>query len=145
MSEPGFREVDKRQRGLIPALQDLADGMVTLFQQHLALARAEMKNDATVAIRYGAALVFSVTIVFLGYTLLNTAVILFSALAFGLTGAAVASIVLAATNALYGGLAIRTLLARMQEDGLGPRIAGAEIKRSREWAKMIQAQNSPET
>lgn len=144
MSEPRSRDDGRQQRGLIPALQDLTDGMVTLFQQHLALVRAEMKNDATVAIRYGAALVFFVTIVFLGYVLLNTAVILFSAWAFGLPGAAISSVILAGTNALYGGLAIRTIVARMREDGLGPRIAGAEIKRSRKWAKMIQAQSNSE-
>ncbi len=135
---------EREPRGLLPALQDLADGMVTLFQQHLALTRAELKNDASIALRYAAVLVFFVTIVFLGYTLLNVAVILFAGLAFGLLGAALAAVVLAITNALYGGLAIKTVVERMQEDRLGPRIAGAEIKRSKEWAKMIQAQNNGE-
>lgn len=128
-----------RARGLMPGLQDLADGMVTLFQQHLRLFKVELKYDAMIAAKYAIAITCFASIALVGFSLLNVSVVLFAALAWGTAGAAVSCLGLAALNSWIGLSAIREILSRMRHDNLGPIVTGDEVERSKAWAKNVQS------
>ncbi len=134
---------DRRENtGLVRAFQGLTEGLVQLFQQHLELFGLELKHDATVAGRYASAFVFYVAISLLGYALLNIAAILFAGVAAGVLGMAICASALAIINLGMASHAMLVTFERMKASGIGPKIAGGELDRSKTWAKQIQTKDS---
>ncbi|MEZ4461878.1 MAG: phage holin family protein [bacterium] len=125
-------------------MQTLTEDVVSLFREHLTLFRVELKRDTAIAARYAFALAFFAIISLLGFALLNLAAILFAGWAFGLLGMAVSASVLCGIHLGFGLRAFAIVARRIQEDELGPRLAGNELERSRQWATK-QVPNSQHT
>lgn len=117
------------------ALQGLTEDLVVLFREHLRLFGTEIRRDTAIAGRYAGAMIFFGIIALGAYGLLNLSVILFSGWALGLPGMAWSSLVLSMVNAAVAMRSLKTVVERLQEDKLGPRIAASELERSRTWAK----------
>jgi uncharacterized membrane protein YqjE len=133
----------KRSEGSIAAvIQTLSDDLIVLFREHLRLFRVELKQDATIAARYAAAMIVFGVVALVGFLLLNLTAILFAGWAFGLAGMAVSSAVLCLIHLGFGMRAFLHVAQRLKEDELGPRTASNELQRSRTWATKLPKQPS---
>ncbi len=117
------------------ALQGLTEDLLVLFREHLRLFGTEIRRDTAIAGRYVGAVVFFGVIALGAYGLLNLSVVLFAGWALGLPGMAWTSLALASVNGGIAVYSLKSVMGRLQEDQLGPRIATSELERSRTWAK----------
>lgn len=92
----------KRREGLVPAIQNLTDGVSDLVRSQFELIRLEVKNEATEAGRRGGSLLLYTGIALLGYGLLNLALILVAGWFFGITGMTLAALGLGLAHLGFG-------------------------------------------
>jgi len=117
------------------ALTRLLDGVQTLFREHLALARTELKDDLS---RAGRDLLLSAAglpPLLVGYVLLMVAVALLIAqalpgwLAFALVGL---------VNLIAGGALTVAFMNKAKQDKIALPRTGAELRRDREWLASLR-------
>ena len=116
------------------ALARLIEGVQTLFREHLALAKVELREDLR---RTGRSLLLSaagIPPLFVGYLLLMVAIALLIALA--LPGWAAFGIV-AIANLAGGGIATAAFAAKARREKLALPRTGEELRRDREWLSAI--------
>lgn len=135
------RESKRSEISLAGVFQTLSEDVLLLFREHLRLFRLELKQDASIAGRYFAAMAFFGVVALVGFGLLSLTAILFAGWAFGLVGMAVTALVLSLVHLGFGLHAFAKISGRLKTDELGPRLAGEELDRSRKW--MTQLPGSP--
>ncbi len=135
------RESKRSEISLAGVFQTLSEDVLLLFREHLRLFRLELKQDASIAGRYFAAMAFFGVVALVGFGLLSLTAILFAGWAFGLVGMAVTALVLSLVHLGFGLHAFAKISGRLKADELGPRLAGEELDRSRKW--MTQLPGSP--
>lgn len=142
-SEPkGTRTTAERERGLVTALQDVADNVVTLAKNHVELVKLEARHDAKVYGEQTARAMFGVAFALLGFLILNAALILFVGWFGGLVGMAIAATVLSFAYMGIGYRIATTAIARMQELETMNQTK-TQMQRSSEWVKEIREESSP--
>jgi hypothetical protein len=135
------RESQRGETSLAAVFQTLSEDVLLLFREHLRLFRLELKQDASIAGRYFAAMAFFGIVALVGFGLLSVTAILFAGWAFGVLGMAITALVLSAVHLGFGLHAFAKIAGRLKTDELGPRLAGEELDRSRKW--MTQLPGSP--
>ena len=88
--------------GLVPAIQNLTDGVSNLIRSQFELLRIEAKREVTEAGRRGSSLLLWSGVALLGYGMLLFSAVLLVGWAFGIGGMAIASLVLGLAHMLVG-------------------------------------------
>jgi uncharacterized membrane protein YqjE len=122
------------------ALARLIDGVQTLFREHLALAKAELKEDVRRAGRSVLLSAAGVPPLFAGYLLLMVAIALLIALA--LPGW-VAFAIVALLNLTAGGLLTLVSIERVRKEKLALSRTTEELRRDREWIASLGEGSAP--
>ena len=128
--------------GVLPkdALQRLLDGLQTLIREHLALARAEAKQDLRALVRDAVVSAAGLPALFVGYVLLMVALSL--ALA-GVLPAWAAFGVVALANLGAGALLTLVWGRRVAHDKLDLNQTGEELKKDKVWLQGLREGTAP--
>jgi uncharacterized membrane protein YqjE len=117
------------------ALARLLDGVQTLFREHLALAKTELKDDLRRAGRDVLLSAAGLPPLLVGYVLLMVALALL--LAQAIPGW-VAFAVVAVVNLIAGGLLTVTFMSKARQDKIALPRTEQELRRDKEWLTSVR-------
>jgi len=117
------------------ALARLLDGVQTLFREHLALAKTELKDDLRRAGRDVLLSAAGLPPLLVGYLLLMVALALLLAQALpGWLAFALVSLV----NLIAGGVLTATFMSKARQDKIALRRTEEELRRDKEWIASVR-------
>ena len=101
-----------RGEGIVPAIQNLTDGVIDLVQNQVELVRVEFRREATEAGERGGVLLLYAGLALMGYGLINIALILLAGWLGGLGTMFATALLLGLAHLAFG-----SMLARRQVQG----------------------------